>query len=113
MRFQQKNKCNSILKNWHMTFQALNYKRKNFLDLNNDDHSLAKLTYLKGETWLYLIGHSNTLCIHVIRAIMNHAPISEYCLRFFPNEFFACLYEEYPIETRNHILNCCRWFRNY
>ena len=91
-----------------MIFQALNYKRKNFLDLNNNDHSLAKLTYSKGETWLYLIGHSNILCIYITRAIMNHAPISEYRLRFFPNEFFACLYGEYPIETRNHILNCCR-----
>ena len=34
--FSKKEECNSILKNWQMTFQALDYKRKNFLDLNDN-----------------------------------------------------------------------------
>ena len=44
---------------------------------------------------------------------MNHAPISEYYLRFFPNELFACLYGEYPIKTRNYILNSYRYVTNF
>ena len=38
-----------------MTFQVLDYKGKNFIDLNGDDHSPTKPTYLKGGTWLNLI----------------------------------------------------------
>ena len=38
------------------------------------------------------------------RAITNHAPIGEYCLRFFPREEFKCLCRFYPIESRHHIL---------
>jgi len=44
--FSKKEECNSILKNWQMTFQALDYKGKNFLDLN-DDMSYASLPIWK------------------------------------------------------------------
>jgi len=91
-----------------MTFQVLDYKENNFLDLNNDNNLLAKLTYSKGETWLYLIGNSNTLYICATRAIMNYILIGEHCLRFFSNEFFTCLCGEYLIEIKNHILNGIR-----
>jgi len=73
-----------------MTFQVLDYKGKNFLDFNGDDHSPTQLTYSKGGAWLNLIGHSNMLCMCATRTITNHAPIGEYCLRFFPKESFDC-----------------------
>jgi len=67
----------------------------------------------KGRPWLKYFGHSNLLCTRATRAIVNHAPIGEYRLRFFPREDFACPYGEYPIETRCHILYDCRRFNNY
>jgi len=39
---------------------------------------------------------------NVTRMIMNHAPIGEYRLRFFPNKSFACPCDDHPIETRVH-----------
>jgi len=38
---------------------------------------------------------------------MNHAPIGEYRLRFFPKEPFACTCGDYPIEMRRHIYFDC------
>ena len=91
-----------------MTFQASEHKEKYFLDLNDNENLPAKPMYTKGGTWLSLLRHSNTLYARVTRAIINHAPISEYCLRFFPRESFACSYGEYPIKSRNHIIISCR-----
>ena len=48
-----------------------------------------------------------------MRAIINHALIGEYCLRFFSKEDFSCPYSSYPIETRHHILHNCKRFKNY
>jgi len=47
------------------------------------------------------------------RAIVNHAPIGEYQLRFFPWEDFKCPYRTYPIETRHHILFDCKRYNEY
>ena len=96
-----------------MTFQALDYKRKNFLNLNDDNNLLIRPTYLKDSIWPKLIEHSNSLCTQATRAITNYASIGEYCLRFFPKESFTCPYGDYPIELRNHILHDCRKFMKY
>jgi len=102
-----------IYSKYKVIFQALDYKGKNFLDLNDDDNLPTRPTYSKGGAWLKHIRHSNTLCVHATRTITNHAPIGGYRLRFFPKESFACPCRDYPIESRNHILNGCRQFRNY
>ena len=47
-----------------MTFQALNYKGNNFLDLTNDNSYHTKPTYTKNSTWLKHFEHSNTLCVY-------------------------------------------------
>jgi len=44
-KFSKKEEWNSILKNWQMTFQALDYKRKNFLDLNDDMSYVSPLIW--------------------------------------------------------------------
>jgi len=64
-------------------FQASNFKGNHFLD---DVNNIIKPTYVKGGSWLKIIGHSNSLCVHATRAITNHAPISKYRLRFFPKK---------------------------
>jgi len=48
-----------------------------------------------------------------MRAIVNHTPIGEYCLRLFSKEDFKYLYREYPIEMRWHILFDCKRYNEY
>jgi len=40
--------CNNIIKQWRMTFQALNGKEKQFLDLLDDNFNIIKPAYTKG-----------------------------------------------------------------
>ena len=103
----------NIINQWKMTFQALDGKDKQFLDLLDDDFNTIEPAYTKGGPWLQVFGHSNSLCARAMRAITNHAPIGEYYLRFFPNEDFKCLCNHYPIELRRHILHECRRFNGY
>jgi len=84
-----------------------------FLDLLDDDFNTIEPFYTKGGPWLQVFGHSNSLCARATRAITNHAPIGEYRLRFFPNEDFTCPCNNYPIESRRHILHECRRFNGY
>ena len=87
-------------------------KVRNFLNLLNDNLNIIESVYSKGSLWLKYFDYSNLLCIRVIRAIVNHAPISEYCLRFFPQKDFSCPYRLYLIETR-HILHKYKRYNNY
>ena len=66
-----------------MTFQASDDKKRNFLDLLNNnlntiELTTIELTYLKGGSWLKYFGHSNLLCARATRSIVIHSPISEY-----------------------------------
>ena len=105
--FYKKTDSNDIIKQWKMRFQASDSKGNNFLDLLDNDFNIIEPSYIKGGPWLQAFGHSNSLCARATRAITNHAPIGEYRLRFFPNENFSCPCNEYPIETRRHILHEC------
>ena len=96
-----------------MIFQASDMKEKSFLNLTNGDDKTIKLTYIKGSSWLKYFSHSNSLRARALRAITNHAPISEYRLRFFPREDFSCLCRLYPIESRRYILHKYRRFNEY
>ena len=106
--FCKKSNSNELIKLWKITFQASEGKGKNFLDLLNNNLNVVKPSYAKGGPWLQLVGHSNSLCAQATRAITNHAPIGEYRLRFFPNMEFSCPCNEYPIESRRHILYDCK-----
>ena len=111
--FCRKTESNMILSQWKMLFQVLDSKGKNFLDLLNDDLNPLEPSSIKGGPWLQWFGHSNSLCARSSRAIMNHASIEEYWLRFFSKEEFVCPCGNYPIETRWHILHECKMFNNY
>jgi len=74
-----------------MTFQASNDKEKYFLNLLDDNLNPVEPSYSKKGSWLKFFGHSNSLCARALRAIINHTPIGEYQLRFFPQEEFKCL----------------------
>jgi len=82
--FDRKNECDKILDNWRMIFQASDVKGQNFLNLLNDDLKPIELSNSKEGLWLKFFRHSNSLCARASRAIVNHASIGEYRLRFFP-----------------------------
>ena len=111
--FCKKSDSDDLIKLWKMMFQASDGKGKNFLELLDDDLNVIEPSYTKGGPWLQLVGHSNSLCAQATRAITNHAPIGEYRLRFFPKEDFSCPCNEYPIESRRHILYDCKRFNRY
>ena len=111
--FSKRLECNDIVNRWKMTFQASDIKGKHFLDLVDDDDNIIELSYIKGGSWLKFFGHSNSLCTRASRAITNHAPISEYRIRFFPREDFSCPCGIYPIKSRHHILHECKRFNIY
>jgi len=102
-----KSKCDNMIQNWKMTFQALDQKSWQFLELVDDEDNLIKPSYINSGSWLKFIGHSNLLCARVTRAIVNHVPIGKYRLHFFPKEDFKCSYGQYPIKSRYHILHKC------
>ena len=83
-----------------MLFQAAYSKGGNFLDLLDNNRNPIKPSSIKGGPWLQHFGYSNLLCTQASRAIINHALIGEYRLRFFPREKFTCPYGNYLIETR-------------
>ena len=87
-----------------MYFQVSNFKRRHFLNLNDNNGQFICLTYSKDRAWLKYFGLSNSLCTYVTRSITNHALISKYKLRFFLNKLFTCLYGNSSIEIRSHIL---------
>ena len=90
-----------------MRFQASDSKGNNFLDLLDNNFNTIEPLYIKGELWLQAFRHFNSLCARATQAITNHVPIGEFHLRFFPNKNFSCPCNEYPIETRRHILHEC------
>jgi len=96
-----------------MMFQASYGKGKQFLDLLDDNSNAIELSYVKGGPWLQVFGQSNSLCMHMTRAITNHAPIGEYRLRFFPKKEFKYPCSVYPIESRRHILYDYSRFNGY
>jgi len=46
--FSRKEECDTIVKQWQMYFQASEYKGRNFLELNDNDHQPICPTYSKG-----------------------------------------------------------------
>ena len=73
-----------------MTFQALDAKEQQFLELLDNNLNPIEPSYAKGRPQLKSFGHLNSLCARALRAIVNHASIKEYYLRFFPREEFNC-----------------------
>ena len=96
-----------------MIFQTSDDKERNFLDLVDDENNSLELFYSKDSIWLQYFGHSNLLCTQASRAIVNLAPMGEYCLRFFPNKDFSYPCGNYSIKSRRHILHKCQRFNKY
>ena len=50
MVFSKKEEYDLILQNWQITFQVLDYKENNFLNLIDDNNLPTKPTDMKGST---------------------------------------------------------------
>ena len=111
--FCKKTDSDDIINQWKMTFQASDGKGNHFLDLVDDNFNPIEPLYIKGGPWLQSFGYSNSICARATRAITNHVPIGEYHLRFLPNMDFSCLCNNYPIESRRHILHECKRLNRY
>ena len=96
-----------------MTFQTSNNRKHNFLDFLDEDLNPLEPSTANGRLWLKYFGHFNSLCVRVTRTIVNHIPIGEYKLRFFPREDIMCPCGKYFIEIRYHILHNCKRFNSY
>jgi len=83
-----------------MTFQASDAKERQFLELLNDNLLSIEPSYSKEGLWLKFFDHSNLLCARALRAIVNHASIEKYHLRFFLQEEFKCPCGQYLIKMR-------------
>jgi len=109
----KKTDSDDIINHWKMTFQASDGKGKHFLDLVDDNLNIIEPVYTKGGPWLQVFSYSNSLYACTMRAITNYALIGEYQLRFFPNRDFKYPCNNYPIESRKHILYECSRFNGY
>jgi len=96
-----------------MTFQASDAKEQQFLELLDNDLNPIEPSYAKGGPWLKPSSHLNSPCARALRAIVNHASIEEYHLRFFPREEFNCLCGLYLIESKRYILYEYMRYNNY
>ena len=63
MRLQQKEKCDNIIKEWCTTLKTSNLKRRNFLNLLNNNLLVIELFYKKGGPWIKQFGFSNLLSL--------------------------------------------------
>jgi len=75
--YSMKDKCDLIIWNYKITFQASDFKRNHFLKLFDNDYLSIEPVYTKNGAWLKSIRHSNSLCVRTIRVITNHAPIKK------------------------------------
>ena len=97
-----------------MTFQVSEYKKRNFLNFNNNNNQSICLMYSKSSIQLKHFNLSNSMCAHITRLITNHASIGKYQLRFFSKEFFTYMCREYPIKMRRYILfDCARYKKSW
>ena len=63
-----------------MYFQALEYKGRNFLKLNDNNYQPICPTYSKGSAWLKYFSLSNSMYTCTTRLITNHISTGEYIL---------------------------------
>jgi len=60
--YSEKEECNNIINEWHLTFKLSNLKGRNFLQLLNNNLSEIEPAYMKEGPWLKHFGFSNSLC---------------------------------------------------
>ena len=98
----------TALDRWKTRFQDEQYRGNFFLPLVETKGTAISPMYANGGAWLRYVGEDVTLCTQMCRAILNHAPISDYYRRFNIPETHSC-----PCgaerQSREHIFTRCSW----
>jgi len=76
--FNRKKEYNNILQEWQSTFANSLKRGYYFLMFKNKDQQVIKLIYVKGSSWLSVIGFTNFLYACFTCMTTGHAPIGEY-----------------------------------
>jgi len=105
--FNKKKECDNILHEWQDSFTTNPKRGQCFLDFEDENQKVIKLTYAKGGSWLPSIGFTNSLCACFTHMTTGHTPIGEYQQRFFPHLSTSCPCSEADIQTREHIVMEC------
>jgi len=71
--------CDDLICKWQTSFATSLKKGHYFLNFEDKDQCIIKLTYAKGNLWLPIIGFMNSLCIYFTCMTTGHASIGEYC----------------------------------
>ena len=108
--FSKKKECDLLLESWQKSFKDSRKKGQLFLDFEEDNERVIKLTYAKGGLWLPHIGVSNSVCARFTCMMTGHAPIGEYRQRFFPNSLTQCPCGKADVQTREHIFMQCKLY---
>jgi len=73
-----------------MSFANSLKKDHYFLNFKDEKKRVIKPTYVKGGSWLSVIGFTNSLCAHFTCMTTGHVPIGEYKQQFFPHLPTSC-----------------------
>ena len=73
--FSKKRESKDLINRWKITFQALDNKDHNFLELLDNENNPLELTYFKGRILLKYFGYLNLLCTKATRSVINYVPI--------------------------------------
>jgi len=105
--FSKKKECDNTLCEWQTHFANSLKKGHYFLNFEDEKEIVIKPTYVKGGSWLPVIGFSNSLYARFTRMTTGHAPIGEYRQRFFPQLSTSCPCGKAEVQTREHIVMEC------
>jgi hypothetical protein len=102
----QKHITNSALNSWSTMFQDKKYCSHHFLPLVETKGTIIAPMYANGGSWLRFVGEDVKTCTHMCRAILDHAPISDYYCRFNIPEAHSCLCGA-ARQSRKHLFTRC------
>jgi len=108
--FNKKKECDNILSEWQDSFMSNPKRGQLFLDFEDENQKVIKLTYAKGSSWLPSISFTNLLCARFTRMTTSHIPIGEYKQRFLPHLSISCPYGEAEVQTRENIIMECNTY---
>ena len=104
-KFNKNKECDLTLKNLWITFQALDYKEKNILDLNDNDNLLTRLTYFKGGTLGLNTLDTLICCMHMLSELSQiMLQLANIISGFFPRNS-SLVYVE-TIQSKLEIISC-------
>ncbi|KAF8659419.1 hypothetical protein AX14_007580 [Amanita brunnescens Koide BX004] len=94
---------------WHVLFATRSFKGCQWIPLRHKKKVLKPSIRNKATTDFFhaLSGNDIEMLSHMARALTNHAPMGEYCTRFYPDLNLFCPTCPQHIQTHTHVLFHC------